>query len=277
MQNYRAHNWHCFGDLVRQPYASFYTTLGCPFRCSFCCIQSPFKSGESLMGLKAATNSYRMWKPKTIITEIDKLVNQYGVRNIKIADELFVLNPKHVTDLCDLLIERNYDLNIWAYARVDTVKEAMVEKLKRAGVNWLAFGIEAASERVRDDVEKGFDQNDIAKTIGKVRAAGINVIGNFIFGLPEDNLSSMRGDSRSCGRTQLRVCQFLRRYGLSRLPTLQRCSQERLVFARNLEWLLAACGGSRFPCRRSICLLRKFCGFAMMLFRCISKIRTIWP
>ena len=68
----------------------------------------------------------------------------------------------------------------------------MVEKLKRAGVSWLAFGIEAASERVRDDVEKGFDQNDIAKTIGKVRAAGINVIGNFIFGLPEDDLPSMQ-------------------------------------------------------------------------------------
>jgi anaerobic magnesium-protoporphyrin IX monomethyl ester cyclase len=191
MQNYRAHNWHCFGDLVRQPYASLYTTLGCPFRCSFCCIQSPFKTGEALMGLKAATNSYRMWKPKTIIAEIDKLVTEYGVRNIKIADELFVLNPKHVTDLCDLLIERNYDLNIWAYARVDTVKEQMVEKLKWAGVSWLAFGIEAASERVRDDVEKGFDQDDIAKTIGEVRAAGMNVIGNFIFGLPEDNLASM--------------------------------------------------------------------------------------
>jgi anaerobic magnesium-protoporphyrin IX monomethyl ester cyclase len=192
MPNYRAHNWHCFGDLVRQPYASFYTTLGCPFRCSFCCIQSPFKTGESLMGLKARTNSYRMWKSKTIIAEIDKLVTGYGVRNIKIADELFVLNPKHVTDLCDLLIERNYDLNIWAYARVDTVKEEMVDKLKRAGVNWLAFGIEAASERVRDDVEKGFDQSDIVRTIGEVRAAGINVIGNFIFGLPEDNLSSMQ-------------------------------------------------------------------------------------
>jgi len=192
MQNYRAHNWHCFGDLVRQPYASLYTTLGCPFRCSFCCIQSPFKTGESLMGLKPTTNSYRMWKPKTIVAEIDRLVTEYGVRNIKIADELFVLNPKHVNDLCDLLIERDYNLNIWAYARVDTVKEAMVEKLKRAGVSWLAFGIEAASERVRDDVEKGFDQNDIAKTVGKVGAAGINVIGNFIFGLPEDSHSSMQ-------------------------------------------------------------------------------------
>jgi anaerobic magnesium-protoporphyrin IX monomethyl ester cyclase len=192
MQKYRAHNWHCFGDLVRQPYASFYTTLGCPFRCSFCCIQAPFKTGEELMGLKPTINSYRMWKPKTIVAEIDKLVNQYGIRNIKIADELFVLNAAHVNELCNLIIERDYDLNIWAYARVDTVREGMAKKLARAGVRWLAFGIEAASERVRDDVEKGFDQRDIAKTIGEVRAAGINVIGNFIFGLPEDDLSSMQ-------------------------------------------------------------------------------------
>jgi len=68
----------------------------------------------------------------------------------------------------------------------------MLDKLKRAGVNWLAFGIEAASEKVRDDVDKGFDQEEIFRTIGKVRAAGINVIGNYIFGLPEDDLESMQ-------------------------------------------------------------------------------------
>ena len=39
MKNYRAHNWHCFDRIhERQPYASVYTSLGCPFRCSFCCI-----------------------------------------------------------------------------------------------------------------------------------------------------------------------------------------------------------------------------------------------
>ena len=36
MPSYRAHNWHCFGHLQRQPYAALYTTLGCPYRCSFC-------------------------------------------------------------------------------------------------------------------------------------------------------------------------------------------------------------------------------------------------
>ena len=45
---------------------------------------------------------------------------------------------------------------------------------------------------MRDDVDKGFGQEEIFRTIEKVRAAGINVIGNYIFGLPEDDLESMQ-------------------------------------------------------------------------------------
>jgi anaerobic magnesium-protoporphyrin IX monomethyl ester cyclase len=192
MAKYRAHNWHCFGTKDRQPYAALYTTLGCPYKCSFCCIQAPFKDGEKQSGFKETTNSYRYWSPDRVIAEIDTLVRRHGVRNIKIADEMFVLNRKHVLGICDRIIDRGYDLNIWAYARVDTVKDDMLEKLKRAGVNWLAFGIEAASSRVRADVDKGFGQEGIYRTIEKVRNAGIHVIGNYIFGLPEDDLSSMQ-------------------------------------------------------------------------------------
>src|ERR1051325_441254 len=192
MQNYRAHNWHCLGESSRQPYASIYTTLGCPYHCSFCCIQAPYKSGEKLVGFKETVNSYRFWSPQAVIEQIGLLVERYGVKHIKIADEMFVLNARHVLGICDGIIERGYDVNIWAYARVDTVKDEMLDKLKRAGVNWLAFGIEAASEKVRDDVDKGFDQEDIFRTIAKVRDAGINVIGNYIFGLPEDDLESMQ-------------------------------------------------------------------------------------
>jgi radical SAM superfamily enzyme YgiQ (UPF0313 family) len=192
MDKYRAHNWHCFGDLKRQPYAALYTTLGCPYHCTFCCIQAPFKSGEEVLGFKENVNTYRFWSPQSVIAQIDKLVNEYGIRNIKIADEMFVLNPKHVAGICDLIIQRGYDLNIWAYARVDTVKEGMVDKLKKAGFTWLGIGIESANERVRDDVQKGFDQEDVYKTIESVRAAGINVGANYIFGLPEDDLESMQ-------------------------------------------------------------------------------------
>jgi anaerobic magnesium-protoporphyrin IX monomethyl ester cyclase len=191
MNRYRAHNWHCFGHLQREPYAAIYTTLGCPYHCSFCCIQAPFKEGEKGLGLGANVNSYRFWSPERVIGEIDLLVNTYGVRNIKFADEMFVLNPRHVMGICDLIIERGYDLNIWAYARVDTVKDAMLDKLRRAGFNWLAFGIEAANESVLADVDKRYRADQVFETVRKVKAAGINIIGNYIFGLPQDTMQTM--------------------------------------------------------------------------------------
>jgi anaerobic magnesium-protoporphyrin IX monomethyl ester cyclase len=192
MERYRAHNWHCFGEPSRTPYAALYTTLGCPYKCSFCCIQAPFKSGEAEAGYRASANSYRFWSPARVVDELSALVEHHGVRHVKIADEMFVLNARHVNAICDGIAERGLDLNIWAYARVDTVKDSMIEKLARAGVRWLAFGIEAASERVRADVDKGFDDELVYRTLERVRAAGIHVIGNYIFGLPEDDLESMQ-------------------------------------------------------------------------------------
>ena len=192
MDRYRAHNWHCFGDLDRQPYAAIYTTLGCPYHCSFCCIQAPFRSGEKALGMKETTSSYRFWSPKVVLDQIEMLVKKHGVRNLKFADEMFVMNPRHVIGICDGIIERKLDLNIWAYARVDTVKDNMVDKLIAAGVRWLVFGIEAATDRVRTNVEKRFQREEVYATVGKVRAAGINVLGNYIFGLPEDDHESMQ-------------------------------------------------------------------------------------
>jgi anaerobic magnesium-protoporphyrin IX monomethyl ester cyclase len=192
MDRYRAHNWHCFGDHDRQPYAAIYTTLGCPYHCSFCCIQAPFKSGEQAAGYKPGVNSYRFWSPEHVIRQIDCLVIEHGVRNIKIADEMFVLNRRHVSAICDLIIERGYELNLWAYARVDTVHDRLLDKLARAGFRWLAFGIESASEQVRGGVDKRFNQEQIFATLEKVRAAGMHVIGNYIFGLPDDDSESMQ-------------------------------------------------------------------------------------
>src|SRR5262249_34840223 len=43
MSKYRSHNWQGLGNLTaRQPYVSIQTSLGCPYRCTFCCINAPF-------------------------------------------------------------------------------------------------------------------------------------------------------------------------------------------------------------------------------------------
>ncbi len=182
MDRYRAHNWHCFGDLdARMPYASIYTSLGCPFKCSFCCINAPFD-----------TNRYRMRSPDAVVEEIMYLNGVFGIRNFKIIDEMFVLNERHVGDICDALIDLDLDLNIWAYARIDTIKADMLAKLRGAGIRWLGLGIESASRHVRDGVAKTIDGADIVNVVRAVQSADIHVVGNFIFGLPDDDLASMQ-------------------------------------------------------------------------------------
>ncbi|MCR9247009.1 MAG: B12-binding domain-containing radical SAM protein [bacterium] len=193
MTQYRAHNWHCFGRENRAPYAALYTTLGCPFTCTFCCIQAPFKSGEAASGLDPKINSYRRFDPDHVVEQIGSLWREHGIQNIKVADELFLLDRRHVSRICDGLSALHADLNIWAYARVDTCNDAgLLVKMREAGVRWLAIGIESASERVRADVDKGYRPDAIEQAIGRVRDAGIHVMGNYIFGLPEDDRTSMR-------------------------------------------------------------------------------------
>lgn len=192
MDKYQAHNWHCFGERSRRPYAAIYTTLGCPFHCNFCCIQAPFRDGEEALGYSSRTSSYRLWSPQKVIKQIDILVNEYNVRNIKFADEIFLLNNKHVTEICDLIISRGYDLNIWAYARVDISNRDILHKMKLAGINWLGIGIESASSKVRDGINKSYSHQQLFKAIERIREENIYIGGNYIFGLPEDDIESMK-------------------------------------------------------------------------------------
>ena len=182
MEKYRAHNWQCFGELDRrQPYASIYTTLGCPYKCHFCCINAPFDG-----------NRYRMRSPDAVVAEVKRLHDDYGVRTFKIIDEMFVLNERHVVAISEGLVELGLDLNFWAYARVDTVKTEMLDLLSRAGIRWLALGIESGSKHVRDGADKALRQEDIVGIVREIQKAGINVIGNYIFGLPDDDETTMQ-------------------------------------------------------------------------------------
>jgi anaerobic magnesium-protoporphyrin IX monomethyl ester cyclase len=181
MQVYRAHNWHCFDDIEhRSPYGAVYTSLGCPYSCVFCCINAPFgKPG------------IRYRSPERVVEEIALLASTYGVKNLKIVDELFVLKEQHYMAIVEGIIERGLDLNIWAYARVDTVKTANLARMKQAGINWLALGIESANPAVRDGADKRMQARDIKEVVRSIQEHGIRIIGNFIFGLPDDTMETM--------------------------------------------------------------------------------------
>jgi radical SAM superfamily enzyme YgiQ (UPF0313 family) len=183
---YRAFNWMCLQDLEsRNHYASLFTSLGCPYHCSFCAIHATFQERR-----------IRYWSPEWVLRQCDTLYNQYGVRHINLIDELFVFKPDHYLPIARGLLERNLHLNFCAFARVDRVDAMSADELrllKQAGFNWLKLGIESISTDVLQRAHKGkYNREVVRRVVDKIHAAGIDLCANFIFGLPGDTWDSMQ-------------------------------------------------------------------------------------
>ena len=193
---YRSPMWHAEYDFEkRSPYASLQTSLGCQFGCNFCMINIINRNDNKEIGVASDYSKMRFWSTNFIIKEFDKLISM-GVKTIRIVDEMFLLNPKYYIPLCEQLSERNKNdsLRIWSYSRIDTIKRPEVLKLvRKAGIKWLALGIESGDKSVRLEVDKGkFEDVDVKKVIERVHESDINVMANYIYGLPGDTLETIK-------------------------------------------------------------------------------------
>jgi len=193
ISRYRTSGWHSYTNNTEvSPFGALYTSLGCPYRCSFCMINIINRTDNTYGVASDKSNKFRFWEPEFIITQFDKLA-EMGVKNVKIADELFVLNPRHFMKICEMIIERGYDFNIWAYSRIDTCKPQYLRTLKKAGVNWLGLGIENPDQILRKEVHKdSFKDVKITDLFSMMRDEGMYVAANYIFGLPMDTHDSMK-------------------------------------------------------------------------------------
>lgn len=190
---YRAHFWHTnFSHEGRTPFAALYTSLGCQFACSFCMINIVNRTSVEDGVSAADSRGMRHWSPDFILKEFEALA-ELGVETVRLSDEMFFLNRKYYHPILQGIVDRGLSFNMWAYSRVDSVRPGELDLFKQAGVNWLCLGIEAGNRSVRREVSKGsFEEIDIQDVVGTIRDHDISVLGNYIFGFPEDTRETMQ-------------------------------------------------------------------------------------
>jgi anaerobic magnesium-protoporphyrin IX monomethyl ester cyclase len=190
---YRAHFWHSnFDHDQRTPFASIYTSLGCRFGCDFCMINILNREDNSEGVSSADSRKMRFWSTEFITKEFEKL-SAYGVETLRIADEMFFLDKRYFEPLLNNFIDRELPLNMWTYSRIDTVRDNYLELFKKAGVNWLALGVEAANQTIRQEISKGkFTDVNIREVSKKIQSSDINIISNYIFGFEDDTQETMQ-------------------------------------------------------------------------------------
>lgn len=204
MTKYCCHNWHSFSnDCKVSPYGTIYTSISCPYSCKFCEIKNFYGK------------TYEVRLIEDVIKDFNTL-GKKGIKNIKIMDELFILNSNRVNLICDEVSKLDYDFNIWCYGRIDTVNNYLLKSMKKAGINWIAYGIEAGSEEIRKEVVKGnFTNNKIREVIKMTKDNGINCLGNYMFGFWNEKLNHLKETLDFALELN---CEFVNLYCLSAFP-----------------------------------------------------------
>lgn len=152
------------------------SSRGCPYNCIFC-------SQRVISGRKC-----RYVAPERVIEEIDLLINRYNQNSIVFVDDNFTTNKERVKKLCILMHKKKFykKAKFHCQARGDAIDIETLEYLKMAGFKFIDFGLETASERLMNLLNKGETVDDNIKAVRLAKKLGFRVSGTFILGLPTE-------------------------------------------------------------------------------------------
>ncbi|MCD6405454.1 MAG: radical SAM protein [Planctomycetes bacterium] len=156
------------GDCV----TTMFTSRGCPFKCTFC--------DRPHLGSR-----FRSRSPGNVVDELEKCVRM-GIVEFLIYDDTFTVNRARVMGICDEIARRRLDIGFDIRARVDTVDDAMLAKLKKAGCQGIHYGVEAGTEKILKVLNKGIHISQVDEVFRMTRKHKIPVLAYFMIGSPTE-------------------------------------------------------------------------------------------
>jgi len=166
------------GRVRCRPCASVVLTRGCPNRCTFC--------DRSVFG-----HQCRSYSPDYAMRLLRDLRDHFGVREILIEDDTFVIRRPHVQEFCERLIAERLDLSWSCLGRADRVDLDLLRLMRKAGCWHISFGIESGNPDILHAVHKNLDIEQITRALGWCREAGLKSKGFFMVGFPGETPATL--------------------------------------------------------------------------------------
>ena len=127
--------------------------------------------------------SYRVRKPEFLVDEVGMLIERYRVKEIFDDTGTFPVG-NWLRQFCDLMIERGYNEEILfsCNMRFGALSLEDYKLMKKAGFRMLLFGLESASQRILDELNKGLTVEEMVDSCRKAKEAGLTVHITIMFG-----------------------------------------------------------------------------------------------
>jgi radical SAM superfamily enzyme YgiQ (UPF0313 family) len=128
----------------------------------------------------------------SVVGELEQLVTKYGCTEVVIYDDTFTANKMRTAKICEKILERGLKFKWDCRTRVDCVEPELLKLMARAGCSRISFGVESASENVREVFNKGITIDQVKEAFEWTRAAGIRILAYFMLGAPGETRESIK-------------------------------------------------------------------------------------
>ena len=168
-------NAHLYFEKWKKRLPFMWTMAGrdCPYgKCTFCSWTVTYPK-------------FRTQSPTRVVDEIEFMVKQYGAKNV-FDDTGALPTGNWLTRFCNELIDRklNEEIIVDCNFRFDYFTEKNVHLMKKAGFRKLILGIESASERTIDILDKSLTRERIIEGCKMATAAGLQPHLTLMVGYP---------------------------------------------------------------------------------------------
>ncbi len=157
----------------RTPITTMMTSRGCPFKCIFC--------DRPQLG-----KIFRYRSAESVVDEMEQCA-RIGIKEIFLYDDTFSIKKQRAIDICNEILRRNLKIMWDIRARVDTVDEKILKKLKLAGCERIHFGVEAGTQEILNILRKGITLQQAERAFQWSREVGITTLAYFMIGNPTES------------------------------------------------------------------------------------------
>lgn len=146
---------------------------GCPYRCSFCRVPNGSHQGAS----------FQAEEPARVVDALASFA-ALGVRDVAFFNNTLCIGPRYLRQLCDDIVRRGLRLRWSDSASFNGIEPEAFPMLREAGCVALTFGLESASERILDKMNRRYTVQRASTLLRAAHDAGIWIQANVIVGFP---------------------------------------------------------------------------------------------
>jgi anaerobic magnesium-protoporphyrin IX monomethyl ester cyclase len=151
------------------------SSRGCPGRCIFC-------AAGTMSG-----HRYRHRKPARVVDEMEHLCYERGLQWLVVIDDTFTASPRRFTlPVCAEIQRRGLKATFGCESRVDVATPQLIETLRKAGCDFIQFGVESGSPRVLAALKKRITLDQVRQAARYAVELGIEVACSFVLGHPDE-------------------------------------------------------------------------------------------